>query len=151
MGLMSAQAAPVTAKKAPISKAQDAKVSKRGIASVACTDSSCLCEEIKKLSYTCSESLDKISAGVEDQNRKQLRQIQSDIATRRRQVADQGRSCPAVPATDACFEHTAKILAQKNVRVKDIKNENTSELLGFGSEVLLKIGNPPGRLPAAQK
>lgn len=130
----------------PIAKSKPAR---RGIASTSPAESNSLCEEIKKLSYACVDSLDKISVGVEELNRKQFRQAQSEIALKRRQVSEQGKSCPTLPATDACYDQAAKILAQKNVRKRDIKNENTSELLGFGSEVLLKIGNPQGRMPAA--
>lgn len=121
---------------------------KRSIAAAACSDAACLCEEVKKLSVSCLENVDKIS---EEASRKQFRQLQSDISFKRRQISDQGKSCSAFAQADICFERSIKNITQKSPRQRDIKNENASELLGFGSDILIKLGNQPaGRTPASR-
>ncbi len=130
----------------PVAKSQSVR---RGIASAGCADSACLCEEVKKLSVTCNETLDKLSEGSEDVNRKLLRTTQNEIANKRRQIIEQGKSCVAMTIAETCFERSVKTITQKNPRRRDLKNENTSELLGFSSEVMMKLGNQPGRSPAA--
>lgn len=141
--------------KAP-AKGAPKKIS-RGIASLgtpapagagggACSDAACLCEEFRKLTLSCMESVNKIS---DESNRKQFRQLQADISSKRRQVTEQGKSCQSFNQADLCFERSVKNITEKSPRRRDVKNENTTELLGFGSDVMMKLGNQPGvRSPA---
>lgn len=130
-----------------ISNSTSKSVVKRAMASV-CADAACLCEEVKKLSATCIENVEKVS---DDSNRKQFRQLQTDIVTKRRQITDQGKSCVAFAQADLCFERSVKSITQKSPRRRDVKNENATELLGFGSDIMMKLGNQPaGRTPASK-
>lgn len=125
----------------------------RGIASVvpsSCADTACLCEEVKKLSQSCLETVDKLFLGSEDANRKTLRSVQGEIAGRRRQIIEQGKSCLAFSQAELCFDRSTKTIVQKNPRTRDIKNENSAELVGFGNDLMIKIGNQPGRTPASK-
>lgn len=144
----------------PFTPAAFGKVSKsqpvrRGIASAGpvspavCTEAACLSEEVKKLSQACSDHLTKNSEGSEESSRRQFRATQLEIANKRRQILELGKTCSAFATAEICFDRSVKSITQKNPRRRDIKNENTAELLGFGSDILLKLGNQPGRSPAA--
>lgn len=136
----------------PSSKKQKPSV-RRGLASVgssSCADSACLCDEVKKLSQSCLDTVDKLFLGSEETNRKTLRSVQGEIASRRRQIIDQGKSCTAFSQAELCFDRSTKTIVHKNHRTRDIKNENSAELVGFGNDLMIKIGNQPGRTPASK-